>query len=208
MKAVSLSFFLFWAAAFFAPSALLAATDPQQLVKGTSDKMIEALQREKDNLKKDPARVYALVDDIVLPHFDFERMAKLVLAQYWKDATPEQQQRFTTEFRSLIVRTYAISLAEYSDEEITFLPTRGDLASKRVVIRTEVKKPSDPKFKVPIDYEMYLPAEEWKVFNVTVDGVSLVTNYRNSFAEDIRKNGIDALINSLAQKTVEANKPQ
>ncbi len=181
---------------------------PHEMVERNVEKMIAALQEEKENLEQNPGKVFELVDEIVLPHFDFERMAKLVLARHWRDASPEQRERFTKEFRSLLVRTYALSLAEYSDEKVEVKPTRGDLSSRRVTVPTEVKKPSDPKFSVPINYEMYKPDGNWKVYDVTVDGVSLVTNYRSSFSEEIGKNGLDALITSMAEKTEEALKPQ
>jgi phospholipid transport system substrate-binding protein len=194
-------------AGFMMMGAVGAASDPQALVKETSDKMLAALKQEKDNLKKEPARVYALVDEIVLPHFDFERMSKLVLAQNWKTATPEQQKRFAEEFRALIVRTYATSLIDYADEQVKFLPVQSEAGANRVTVRTEVVKPATGS-AIPINYEMYQVGDTWKVFNVEVENVSLVLNYRTSFADQIQRDGLDKLIASLADKTTAANKPE
>jgi len=187
------------------PLLAVANPDPETLVKSSVDKVTQVLRQEKSSFKKEPAKLYKLVDELVLPHFDFERMSRLVLAQNWNTATDAQKARFVTEFRNLIVRTYALSLLDYSNEQVRFLPIRGEVASKRVTVRTEVVKPGSSK-AIPIDYDMYLPKDAWKVYDVKVDAVSLVLNYRNSYAEEIRKEGLDTLINSLATKTADAIK--
>lgn len=181
-----------------------ANPEAENLAKSTVDKVLQILRTEKASFEADPSKLYNLVDEIVLPHFDFERMSKLVLAQNWNSASDDQKKRFTKEFRALIVRTYARSLLDYTDQEVKFLPSRNE-DDRRVTIRTEVIKPSTNK-AIPIDYEMYLPSTQWKVFDVKVDGVSLVMNYRNSYAEEIRKNGLDALIEQLKNKSTDAMK--
>lgn len=193
----------------FSGNLFAEAENPQVLVEKTTERMLDALKAEKDNIKQNPSRVFTLVDEIVLPHFDFSKMAQLVLAQNWRAANDDQKTRFTREFRSLLVRTYAMSLVDYSDEKVVFLPMRGDPdKDRRVTIRAEVKQAGAPK-PIPLDTDMYKNNEgEWKVYNVNVEGISLVTNYRSSFAEEVKKNGLDHLISSLEKKTAEANQMQ
>jgi phospholipid transport system substrate-binding protein len=181
-----------------------ANPDAENLAKSTVDKVLQIIRAEKSAFEADPSKLYTLVDETVLPHFDFERMSKLVLAQNWNSASDDQKKRFSKEFRALIVRTYARSLLDYTDQEVKFLPSRNE-DERRATIRTEVVKPGTSK-AIPIDYEMYLPNAQWKVYDVKVDGVSLVMNYRSSYAEEIRKNGLDGLIEQLKNKSADAMK--
>jgi phospholipid transport system substrate-binding protein len=185
-------------------SFVYANPEAENLAKTTVDKVLQVIRAEKSEFEADPSKLYALVDEVVLPNFDFERMSKLVLAQNWNSATADQKKRFAKEFRALIVRTYARSLLDYTDQEIKFLPSRND-DERRATVRTEVTKPGTSK-SIPIDYEMYLPSNQWKVYDVKVDGVSLVMNYRSSYAEEIRKNGLDGLIEQLKNKSSDAMK--
>jgi phospholipid transport system substrate-binding protein len=125
-------------------------------------------------------------------------MSSWVLGRYWRNATPKQRQEFTEQFRTLLVRTYAKSLSSYTDNKITYLPFRSSPDQTDVKVRTEVDQPGG--FPIPIDYDLYLKGDEWKVFDVTIDGVSLVTNYRTTFANQIRMDGLDKLISSLAER--------
>lgn len=185
-------------------SFVQANPDAENLAKSTVDQVLQVIRAEKSAFEADPSKLYALVDKVVLPNFDFERMSKLVLAQNWNSASDDQKKRFAKEFRALIVRTYARSLLDYTDQEVKFLPSR-DEDERRTVVRTEVLKPGTSK-AIPIDYEMYLPSNQWKVYDVKVDGVSLVMNYRSSYAEEIRKNGLDGLIEQLKNKSEDAMK--
>lgn len=190
----------FIACAFLFNAVAFATEAPEALVKKTTDQILQAL---KSHENKDKALVFKLVDEIVLPHFDFERMSKLVLAKSWKTASTEQRERFVEEFRALIVRTYATALLDYTDEKVHFLSSLGDVSKRRVTIRTQVKKPGS-SIQIPIYYEMYLPKDEWKVYDVKVDNVSLVTTYRGAYKERIKKEGLDKLIETLAQKSEDA----
>jgi phospholipid transport system substrate-binding protein len=125
-------------------------------------------------------------------------MSSWVLGKYWRTATPAQRDRFTQEFRTLLVRTYAKSLSEYTDNKITYLPMRGSPQQSEVKVRTEVEQPGG--FPIPIDYDLYRKGDDWKVYDVTIDGVSLVTNYRTTFANQIREDGLDKLIATLADR--------
>lgn len=175
--------------------------DPETLVRQTSERMLTVLKQQHDVIKSEPARLYGLVDDIVLPHFDFERMARWVLGKNWRQATPEQQQRFVVEFRNLLVRTYGTALLEYNDEEVRFLPLRMSAGAEEVTVRTEIQQPGG--LPIPINYSMYRRADGWKVYDVVIDGISLVSNYRTDFSAQIRSGGIDALIVRIAERNAQ-----
>lgn len=175
-----------------------AVKPPQDVIQDTSTRMIDALRQNRAKLDRDPGQIYGLVDQIVLPNFDFELMSRWVLGRAWQQANPDQRRRFTEEFRTLLVRTYAKALLEYSDEDLQLLPqpTVGD--GSEVTVKTEVRlKAGRP---IQINYSMHLNNDGWKVYDVKVDGVSLVTNYRSTFASQIRANGMDSVIADLQQR--------
>jgi len=169
-----------------------------QLIKNTSQQVLKALDEQKEQLKKDPNHVYKLVDDIILPHLDFEKMAKLALGKNWRKANAKQQKEFTEVFRQLLVRTYSKSLSEYTGQKIVYLPFRMKAGSKRVTVKTEISQSSG--FPIPIDYTLFLKGDAWKVYDIKIDGLSLVTNYRGTFAKEIRAKGISGLIKRLEDK--------
>lgn len=178
-----------------------AVRPPQEIVQDTSARMIDALRANRETLRRDPNRLYGLVDQIVLPNFDFELMSRWVLGRAWQQATPDQRRHFTEEFRTLLVRTYAKALLEYSDEEIRVLPLPNGADGNDVTVRTEVRpKTGQP---IQINYSMQLKENAWKVYDVIVDGVSLVTNYRSTFASQIRSSGMDAVIADLRQRNAQ-----
>ncbi|MFA7094875.1 MAG: ABC transporter substrate-binding protein [Gammaproteobacteria bacterium] len=182
-----------------AVSFLAAAAQPaQQLVQETSERMLATLKAEREAIQKNPDRLYELVREIVLPHFDFEQMSRLVLGKNWRKATPEQRERFVQEFQILLVRTYGTALNEYRDEKIVYLPLRQQPDAKEVTVRTEVQRTGAPP--IPIDYSMVLEDGQWKVYDVTIEGVSLVLNYRTSFASEIRQGGFDLLLKKLIER--------
>lgn len=181
----------------------VAATDPLSLVQDTSDQMLTAIKAERAAIDKDKGRLFALVEEIVLPHFDFNRMAKMVLGKYWRRASDEQRRQFVEEFRFLLVRTYAASMIEYTNQKIDYLPYRAGPDADEATVQTEVEQ--DGGFPVPIDYKLFRENGEWKVYEVVIDGVGLVINYRSSFATEIRgKQGLDGLILKLKTRNDEA----
>ncbi len=182
------------------PMSVAASIDqsPQRLVEETAEKMLTTLKAEKEAVKKDSGRLYALVDEIVLPHFDFELMAKRVLGKYWRDASAEERARFTDAFRGLLVRTYANSLTEYTDQTINYLPMRRESGNQRVEVRSEVEQAG--RHPIQINYRLVQTGSEWKVYDVTINNVSLVTNYRSSFANEIDRGGLGALISKIDSK--------
>ena len=181
-----------------------AVKPPQEVVQDTSARMLGALRQNYAALKQDSSQIYGLVDQIVLPNFDFELMSRWVLGRAWQQATPEQRRRFAEEFRTLLVRTYAKALLEYANDDVRVLPQPGAADSNETTVKTEVRlKAGQP---IQINYSMHLNPEGWKIYDVTVDGVSLVTNYRSTFASQIRSSGLDAVIADLQQRNAQGGR--
>lgn len=190
-------------------SAASPFDEAQALVKDTTDKMLSALRAEskKGNLKSNPHQVYQLVDQIVLPHFDFERMSMFVLGKNWKMASADQKKRFTKEFRDLLVRTYATALVESAVEgvKVEYLPIRANPGDNPITLKAKVHY--NGKI-LNVDYGMYEKGGVWKVWNISTEGVSLVENYRTEFNNDISKDGMDALIEKIAVRNQSDRKGQ
>ncbi len=189
---------------FLATSLAVSAenmSEPQTLVKNASDKMLKALEDNEAELEKSPDKIYSLVENILMPYFDFEKMSKLALGKNWRQLDQDQRVKFVEEFRLLLIRTYSTAMLEYTNEEIRLLPFRDDVSKKRVTVPMEVVQPSGPA--IPLALSLYENDDnQWKVYDVKIDGISLVTNYRSSFASDIRNKGIDGLIDDLAERNV------
>jgi len=179
-------------------SQAMPAEGARTLVQTTADQVIAQIKNDRDALRQDPARLHRLVDKLIIPHFDFQRMSRWVLGKYWRKASKQQQSKFVDEFRLLLVRTYATALLEYSDQTIKYLPVHAKSGARSVIVKTVVEQSSSSK--VPINYRMYPGQQVWKVYDVAIDGVSLVSTYRNTFAATIRKSGIKGLITSLVEK--------
>ncbi len=179
----------------------MAVTGPEQLVRQTSESVIAEIRANLDVYKDDPKKVYQLVDELVLPHFDFAAMTDLALGRYKDKVSAEQKPAIVVEFRQLLVRTYSSALFEYTDQEMIYLPMEGSEAEGLVTVRTEIEQAGG--FPIPINYALRLGDEGWKVFDVSVDEVSLVTNYRSSFARAIKKDGVDGLIKTLRERNQE-----
>ncbi len=175
--------------------------DAADLVKQTTEQMLTALRKNEQTIQQHPEKIYDLFSAIVLPHFDFESMARSVLGKYWNRASPEQQKQFTEEFRNLLVRTYASSLAQYNGQDVKFLPLRPGSRDDEVTVRTEIQQKSG--FPVPVEYDLKYENNEWKVVGMTIDGLNLVLNYRTSFGNEIRQKGLDTTIKNLATRNQE-----
>jgi phospholipid transport system substrate-binding protein len=188
--------------ALLAQPAAHAASDvtPQELVRETSSRMLAALSEERDAIAKEPGRLYELVSTIVLPYFDFERMSMWVLGKNWRAATTDQRTRFVDQFRMLLVRTYGTALSDYANEEIIYLPYIAGDREGRATVRTEIEHAGST---IPISYSMYKGSDGWKVYDVVISGVSLVTNYRSTFGTIIRDKGMDNLIQQLSERNNE-----
>lgn len=181
--------------------ALAADLAPDVLVKDVTNDVLVIVRQDKAIQSGDTRKAVELVEAKVLPHFDFKHMTALALGREWRAATPAQQEQLTEAFKSLLVRTYSNALTQYRDQVIDFKPLRAQAEDTDVQVRTEVKQPGSKP--VQIDYSLEKTAGGWKVYDVVVAGVSLVTNYRGSFAQEIKAGGIDGLIKSLQAKNRE-----
>ena len=181
-------------------SFAVAATieDPQRIVRNTGDRVLAEVTERRAELEADPSLIYPLVEDTVVPHFDFRRMSQAALGRFWRKADEAQKQAVTDEFRLLLVRTYATALLGYSGQTIQYLPVQFRQGQKKVMVPTRVAAPDAPS--IPVNYRLRLKDQEWKVYDVVIDGVSLITNYRSQFTAEVRRGGIDGLISSLANK--------
>jgi phospholipid transport system substrate-binding protein len=179
-------------------ASLPAAADSgaSAAVKSASERMLSALEGQRSAIERNPARIYGLVQRILVPHFDFEKITRAAVGKHWSEASPAQQKALIEGFQQLLIRTYAKALLSYSGEEIRYLPEKPGPKST-VVVPTEVREPgSNP---VPIEYKLYRDGQDWKVYDVKIDNVSLVSNYRSSFNSQIRQKGIDGLISRLSE---------
>jgi len=181
-----------------------AAIAPDELIKTVSGEVLDIVRADPAIQRGDTSRAVALVEEKVLPHFDFRLMTSLAVGRDWRQATPEQRDKLVSAFRTLLVRTYSNALTQYRDQVIDFKPLRAKAGDTDVTVRSEVKQPGATP--VDIDYSMELQGEVWKVYDVVVGGVSLVTNYRSSFASQIHQGGIDGLISSLESKNADLAK--
>mgnify|MGYP006422046501 CR=1 FL=1 len=185
------------------PAVAAAAHPAQEVVKTTAKEVLERLREDQQELKANPEKIYSLVYEKIIPHFDFKNMSKWVLGRNWRGATEAQQQQFTREFQVLLVRTYAKSLLQYADQEIKYAPVNDDPDSELVTVRTEVQQSGSSS--IPINYKMHQVDAEWQVVDVSVNGVSLVSTYRGSFASEVRRGGIESLLSKLEQRNAESN---
>ncbi|MEQ1661189.1 MAG: ABC transporter substrate-binding protein [Thiobacillus sp.] len=195
---------------FFSALVLLAAfggaaqaeVAPDVLARNTTQEVLAVLKQDKDIQKGNLSKVYQLVEAKVLPNFDFNRMTQLAVGKHWPRATAKQKQALVAEFRNLLVRTYSTSLTAFSNQTVEFKPLALKPTDTDVTVRMEIRQPGSQP--LPIDYSMYKTSFGWKVYDVAIDGVSLVTNYRASFSSSIRQSGIDGLIKTMATQSARA----
>jgi phospholipid transport system substrate-binding protein len=186
-------------AAGFAMAAELA---PDELVRKTVDEVLVVIKSDKDVQSGGQKKINELVDAKVLPHFDFTRMTQLAMGRNWAAASDAQKEALTKEFRTLLVRTYSSSLSQYRNQVIEVKPARVAAADTETVVKTVINQTNGPV--VPIDYSMAKSPTGWKVYDVVIDGVSLVTTYRGSFSDQIRTGGVDGLLKTLTERNAQA----
>ncbi|MCH9691028.1 MAG: ABC transporter substrate-binding protein [Gammaproteobacteria bacterium] len=172
---------------------------PDKLVEKSIQEVMGIIKQDEAIKSGDKNRIYGLVNDKILPHFNFNRMTKLAMGKNWKKATPEQQDELVNAFRTLLVRTYSNALSNYQDEVVKVTPIKNLGSNTDSTVKTTVIQ-GNSKAPVPINYSMQKTDGNWKIYDVTVSGVSLVTNYRGSFNSKIRKQGVEGLINALNKK--------
>lgn len=185
------------AALFFAAGAI-ASDEPDVLVKNVTNEVLEIVRKDKDIQSGNTKKTISLVEAKVLPHFNFARMTQLALGREARQATPDQMKALTDEFRNLLVRTYSKALTEFRDQDVTFKPFKMAPADTDVKVRTEIRQTGGKP--VGLDYYLEKTPAGWKVYDMEVGGVSLVTNYRDSFAREIQVGGVDGLLRNLQAK--------
>ena len=168
---------------------------PQDLIDTAATRLLTALDVDREAAKSNPARVRHLVDEILLPSFDTDYSARLVLGKHWRDATPAQRQRFIEAFYQSLLRNYGSALAEFTADRMALLPFRGDLATGQATVRTEVKRSDGTR--VPVNYSMRATPAGWKAWDVTIEGISYVRNLRNDVGAEVDQRGLDAVIERL-----------
>lgn len=190
---------------FFMIAAAQAQEAPDALVKKVTEEVLNIVRTDKDFQNGDMHKAMELIDKKVLPNFNFQHMTALAVGKYWRKASPAQQSQLVDQFQTLLVRTYSNALTSYKNQKVVYKPFEMNAGDTDVLVRTEVAQPGSKPIK--LDYSLEKLAAGWKVYDVTVAGISLVTNYREQFAQEVRDGGIDGLITSLAakNKSLDAN---
>lgn len=205
---------LFWSIGVHATSE---TEDPQQVVKQTTDEVLNEITSRKDELKAKPNLIYPLIERTLVPRFASERFTRSAMGRFWRDASEKQREDLIHEFKQMLMRTYALALLDYTGQTIEYLPTRHNEGDKEAMVQTKFIGGEKP---IPVNYRMTQnDAGKWLVYDVVIDGISLITNYRSTFNNAIREGamqagnkpnrislGIDHLINTLANKNTEKGK--
>lgn len=184
----------------FAAGAARAEANAQDLVRKAATQALDALKESKQELQANPARVYDFVQEYLLPYFDFEYSSRLVLGRNWRSASEDEQSRFQSAFQRTLIRSYGSAMLKYSDQEIVFLPYREDPASDNATVKTEIDIGGGGK-PVAVDYNLRRVNGEWKVYDVIIDGISVVVNYRGTFGAEIKRlGGLMPLIEKMEER--------
>jgi phospholipid transport system substrate-binding protein len=193
------SLFAFFSGLLIATTAMAQEVAPDLMVKTVTNEVLEIVRKDKDIQSGNTKKAIELVEAKVLLHFNFTRMTQLAMARDWRQASAAQQKILTDEFHALLVRTYAKALTEYKNQTIDFKPFTLKAGETDVRVRTEIKQSGAGK-NIELDYYLEKSGAAWKVYDIEVGGISIVTNYRDSFASEVRNSGIDGLIKSLQTK--------
>ena len=181
-----------------------AIEGPDELVKRTAEDVLTIVKTDKDIQAGDQEKIFTLAEEKVVPNFNFDKVSRMVLGKNWTKATPDQKTAFQNEFRTLLIRTYATALSKYKNQTIEYAPFRLVDGAKTATVKTNVVQQGGQP--IAVNYTLEKQADAWKVYDIVIEGVSLVTNYRGQFSQEIRQNGIDSLIKKLADinKTAQA----
>ena len=180
-------------------SASFAAKAPDELVKRTAEDVLMIIKTDKDIQAGNQEKLFALTEEKILPNFNFDKVSRLVLGKNWTKATPDQKTAFQSEFKSLLLRTYTTALSKYKNQTIEYPPLRMADGATIASVKTAIVQSGGQPIAVNYTLEKQTDAS-WKVYDIVIEGVSLVTNYRGQFAQEIRQNGLDSLIKKLADK--------
>jgi len=198
MRVIILSFFAALLASgptLGADAAVVPGPAPQQLIEKVSQDLLREIDANRAELSADPAKLREMVDRVVLPSFDADYSARLVLGKYWRTATEQQRQRFVDAFIQSMMRKYGNALLEFTADRLVILPFKGDPQADRATVRTEVKR--DNGTPVPVNYSLHATPKGWKAWDVTIEGISYVKNFRTDFGAEIEARGLDAVIERL-----------
>ena len=192
----------FFVSLFISVGNVNAELAPDVLVKQTADDVLAIIKNDREIQAGNQQKLYAVIEEKILPNFDFDRVCRMVLGKNWKSATPEQQAIFQKEFRSLLLRTYSSALSKYKDQVIEYKPMRYEVDEKNVSVKTQILQSGGQP--IAVDYSLVKGTAGWKVYDIVIESVSLVTNYRSQFSNEIRQNGLDSLNKKLADKNTVA----
>lgn len=187
----------------FSSAEVLAAdfANPQAAIEDASNQLKQRMQ--EPGFTHDFKKITAFVNDVIYPHIDFDLVSSLVLGKMWKEASPSEKDSFKKEFQILLIRTYSRAFVEFKDWSVRFLPINTEDDSKKVMVKTEILQPGLQP--IAVNYRMLNAKGEWKVYDIMIEGVSLVTNYRTSFKNEVEKTGsLQEVINQLAKRNTEA----
>jgi phospholipid transport system substrate-binding protein len=183
--------------AFLAP-ATAQELGPEELVKKLTSDVMTSIKTDKDLAAGDKQKALKLAEEKILPHIDFQEATRLAVGRAWRDATPEQRKKLVDEFRSMLVRTYSNALEGYQGQEMKVLPSRNKAGDSEATVRNQFTRAGGKP--VPIDYQMRKTDSGWKIYDISVEGISLVLTYRSEFDQVVKQEGIDGLIKRLLQK--------
>jgi phospholipid transport system substrate-binding protein len=182
-----------------------ATEEPQEIIQRLAKQIIERIKSVPELHSGDPQKLSALVDEVLMPHVNFQRMTALAVGRWWRDATPEQRKQLMDEFRELLLRTYSGAVSSVNNQSVRMRPMRAPADATDVIVRSEIVQPgAEP---VQVDYRMQKTPEGWKIYDVNVMGIWLVETYRNQFNEEASRSGVEGLIRSLADKNREFAPP-
>ena len=177
------------------PAATANAGDPSAMVRETAQGMLNEIDKHRDEYRRDPAKVAALVDKWLMPHFDTETSARVVLGQFWRTATPEQRQRFINAFYHSLLTNYGDSLVEFTPDRLKIYPSRLEAGATTATVRTEVRRRGGDA--VSVNYSLRMTPQGWKAWDVVIDGISYVKSYREDFGAQIESQGLEKVIKRL-----------
>jgi len=191
------TFFLFFTSFIFLMPTSASAEDPVAMLNSIAEQLIARLKAEKMSIRSNPSKVYSLAYQLVVPHANLDYMSRRVLpAQTWNQATPAQRAQFKKEFTALLVRTYSSALADYTDQTVKFYPVRGG-GSGTVTVRSQIIRSDGPS--IPVNYSLVSSGSQWKLYDMTVEGVSMLQSFRSQFADKLSRGNMTDLLNALKQ---------
>lgn len=178
------------------------ALGPEELVRKITDDVMSAIKTDRELAGGDKQRALKLAEEKILPHVDFQEATRLAVGRSWREATPEQRKQLVNEFRTMLVRTYSNAIGTYEGQEMRVLPSRTKPGDTDVTVRNQYIRPGSKP--VPVDYQMRKTDDGWKIYDISIEGISLVLTYRSEFDAIVRQDGIDGLIKRLSQRNAPA----